>query len=70
MQRKLNQSPQPAMPGRTLGPDAARPSTLEIAALAHELWKARGCPQGSPETDWFHAEEQLRLDEDNGKMAA
>ena len=32
----------------------------DIAALAHELWKARGCPEGSPEEDWFHASEQLR----------
>ncbi len=32
----------------------------EIAALAYELWQARGCPAGSPEEDWFHAAEQLR----------
>jgi hypothetical protein len=32
----------------------------EIAALAYELWHARGCPTGSPEEDWFHAAEQLR----------
>jgi len=32
----------------------------EIAALAHELWQARGCPQGSAEEDWFHAAEKLR----------
>jgi hypothetical protein len=32
----------------------------DIAALAHELWQARGCPVGSPEEDWFHAAEQLR----------
>jgi hypothetical protein len=32
----------------------------DIAALAHKLWQARGCPEGSPEEDWFHAAEQLR----------
>ena len=32
----------------------------EIAALAHKLWQARGCPEGSPEEDWYHAAEQLR----------
>jgi hypothetical protein len=32
----------------------------EIEALAHALWKARGCPEGSPQKDWFHAAEQLR----------
>ena len=33
---------------------------LEIAALAHELWQARGCPEGSPQQDWFDAAQQLR----------
>ena len=32
----------------------------DIAALAYELWHARGCPDGSPEEDWFHAAEELR----------
>jgi hypothetical protein len=31
----------------------------DIAALAHELWRARGCPDGSPEEDWFQAREEL-----------
>jgi len=32
----------------------------DIAAIALELWHARGCPQGSPEVDWFQAVKQLR----------
>jgi len=32
----------------------------DIATLAYELWKARGCPDGSPEEDWFRAAEELR----------
>jgi hypothetical protein len=32
----------------------------DIAALAHKLWVARGCPHGSPEVDWHEAAEQLR----------
>jgi hypothetical protein len=32
----------------------------DIAALAHALWQARGCPQGSPEEDWFNAARELR----------
>jgi hypothetical protein len=32
----------------------------DIAALAHQLWQARGCPEGSPDEDWFRAAEQLR----------
>ena len=31
-----------------------------IAARAYELWHARGCPIGTPETDWLCAEEELR----------
>lgn len=33
----------------------------EIAALAYELWEARGRPEGSSEEDWFRAAEKLRL---------
>jgi hypothetical protein len=32
----------------------------EIAELAKELWQARGCPEGSPQQDWFQAVAQLR----------
>ena len=31
----------------------------KIAALAYSLWEARGCPEGSPEEDWFNAERTL-----------
>jgi len=31
-----------------------------IAPLARALWKARGCPEGSPEDDWFRAERALK----------
>jgi hypothetical protein len=36
------------------------PTKDEIAALAHALWHARGCPLGSPEVDWHEAELQLQ----------
>jgi hypothetical protein len=32
----------------------------DIAELAHTLWETRGCPEGSPEEDWFRAAQQLR----------
>jgi hypothetical protein len=32
----------------------------DIAALAHTLWQARGCPEGSPDKDWFQAAQDLR----------
>ena len=48
-------------PAKT-APSALRKAvnSAEIAALAHQLWQARGCPVGSPEIDWFEAEQQLR----------
>ena len=32
----------------------------DIAALAYELWQARGRPNGSSQEDWFRAAEELR----------
>ena len=32
----------------------------DIAALAYEIWQARGCPHGSPDEDWYQAVEILR----------
>jgi hypothetical protein len=32
----------------------------EIAARAHQIWEAKGCPEGSSEEDWFQAAEELR----------
>jgi hypothetical protein len=31
----------------------------DIPALAYKLWQARGCPEGSPQEDWFRAIEEL-----------
>jgi len=71
MQRKLEQTIRTATTGRAIGPETARPTAEDIAALARELWVARGCPEGSPETDWFQAEEQLlHRGEDSRMMAA
>jgi hypothetical protein len=36
------------------------PKEDEISLLARALWKARGCPEGLPEEDWFRAERALR----------
>jgi hypothetical protein len=35
------------------------PFCEQIALLAHQLWEQRGCPEGSPEEDWFRAEQEL-----------
>jgi hypothetical protein len=44
----------------TNGHGAALFGHEDIATLAYELWRARGCPEGSPEEDWFRAAERLR----------
>jgi len=36
------------------------PTEQDIAALAYGLWQGRGCPEGSPEEDWFRAAEEMR----------
>ncbi|PWU10082.1 MAG: hypothetical protein C5B51_04985 [Terriglobia bacterium] len=36
------------------------PNLEQVASLAYHLWQARGCPVGSPDIDWFEAEQQLR----------
>jgi len=30
-----------------------------VCQLAYLYWQARGCPEGSPEDDWFQAEQEL-----------
>jgi len=35
------------------------PSHDAIAQLAYSYWEARGCQGGSPEEDWFRAEQEL-----------
>lgn len=41
-----------------------------IAVLAYEFWQERGCPIGSPEVDWFRAEEEIRGRERPVRVAA
>jgi Protein of unknown function (DUF2934) len=39
---------------------AVSPTESEIAAVAHQLWLANGCPAGSDQEDWFQAEAILK----------
>jgi hypothetical protein len=36
------------------------PTSESVSAVARALWKARGCPEGSAEDDWYRAERALR----------
>jgi Protein of unknown function (DUF2934) len=41
-----------------------------ISRIAYRLWQERGCPIGSPEVDWTHAEALFRAGEPAAQTAA
>jgi len=50
---------------KTIAPEAvAAPVQIakpeEVAQLAYFYWEARGCQEGSPQDDWFRAEQELK----------
>jgi len=58
------------MPDESLSPDAQQPLELIpdfayesrhefVEALAYKLWEQRGRPFGSPDVDWFAAEQAV-----------
>jgi hypothetical protein len=58
------------MPKKSRPPDKQQPLELTpefsyesrrefVAKLAYELWEQRGCPFGSPDVDWFAAEQAV-----------
>ena len=55
-------TPTAVLPSESFAPTdiSEQRSSQDIAALAYELWQARGCPDGSPEEDWFKAERKLQ----------
>jgi hypothetical protein len=46
------------------------PSQNEIVELARVFWRARGCPDGSPQEDWYRAEQQLTAQSESRLMMA
>ncbi len=60
--RRQGSQDQPAVftpPQMKRGP-SADPEHEEVERKAYECWMSRGCPEGSPEEDWFEAERELR----------
>jgi hypothetical protein len=49
-----------AQPGETQAPPTTKLDDAAVAARAFQLWQERGSPIGSPEQDWFRAEEELK----------
>jgi hypothetical protein len=49
-----------ATQGASSKPANLNPGHDAIAALAYQLWVLRARPIGSPEVDWFRAEEELK----------
>ncbi len=45
-------------------PQSVPPEYERLRFLAYQLWQARGCPFGSPDVDWFQAENQIRTDQE------
>jgi hypothetical protein len=42
--------------------ESAVPAHEEVAQLAYHYWEARGRPLGSPEEDWFRAEQDVLME--------
>jgi Protein of unknown function (DUF2934) len=64
LEKNKSPAPTPVMAspsGSSVPMDTTEPiGSQEIAALAYQYWQARGCPDGSPEEDWFRAERELQ----------
>ena len=54
------QTTEPALAPEAPTRSSGNPAHEEIAALAYSLWQARGCPEGTPDEDWFNAEKALK----------
>ena len=52
------------------GATGSGPTDEEIAAHAYRCWHERGCPHGSPEIDWYRAQEELRAQKKQGSKAS
>jgi hypothetical protein len=46
--------------GRSTAQQSAPAHEEDVAVRAYQCWHERGCPNGSPEVDWYRAEGELR----------
>ena len=54
---KLTNTPAAKTSGEVAAPAS---NHEETARCAYSYWEARGCPDGSPDKDWFRAAEEIR----------
>ena len=52
-------SNKPDLESKRKNSGTVEPELDHVAELAYTLWESRGCPIGSPEEDWFKAEQEL-----------
>jgi len=50
----------PDEPEAIAGDDVSAIATDTVSRRAYELWLERGCPEGSPEQDWYQAESEVK----------
>jgi hypothetical protein len=74
---KAPAKPRMSAPARKQAPALARldrngsePSHDQIAAKAYELWEGRGRPDGSPQEDWYRAQQELNQDREQNAVTA
>ena len=68
MSKRSEKSSNGSLPGQVVQLAEPAPESLptatageqDVRGLAYRRWVDRGCPQGSPEEDWFEAERQLQ----------
>ena len=69
-QRSLSPDPRADIgdPDAPVQPDDVEElSENEIAMRSYELWQERGSPVGSPEVDWFRAEQEIAAPKRTGE---
>jgi hypothetical protein len=60
LEEAMQQSPVDGMAEHISESYEAPGDASDVAALAYRLWQERGCPEGSPQEDWFLAERELK----------
>ena len=62
--KKTNSPVRPAEIQDSAAPGGANtePTSEDVVSKrAYELWLERGCPEGSPEEDWYRAEREMGI---------